>query len=84
MCNHTLKGKEYTQNTWDIEIKWCVGEFFLKVFFFKYWRKKFTAFFFKKIREITTLIFCYLIVNNQLKYAIIYKKIAMRADDDER
>ena len=26
----------------------------------------------------------YLIVNNQLKYAIIYKKIAMRADDDER
>ena len=54
------------------------------MFSFKRRRNKFTAFFFQKIRKITILIFCYLIANNQSKCGIIYKKIALRAGDDER
>ena len=66
------------------EIKWSVSEFYFKVFSFKCWRNKFTAFSFQKIRKITILIFCYLIANDQLKSGIIYKKTEMRAGDDER
>ena len=63
------------QNICNIEIKWCVSEFFFKVFSFKCWRNKSTTFFFQKIRKITTLFSCYLMANNQLKCRIIYKKI---------
>ena len=64
-----LKRKKHTQNICDIEIKWCVSEFFLKVFSLEYFRNNFTDLFFQKIRKITILI-----ANNQLKCGIIYKK----------
>ena len=44
--------------------------FFFKVFSFKCWRSKFTAFFFQKFQKKTILIFCYLIANNQLRCGI--------------
>ena len=68
------------QNICNIEIKWCVSEFFFKVFSFKCWRNKSTTFFFQKIRKITTLFSCYLMANNQLKCRIIYKKIKRDMD----
>ena len=78
------KVKNKRKNICNIEIKWCVSEFYFKFFSFKCWRNKFTALFFQNIQKVTILIFCYFMANNQLKCGIIYKKTAMRLDDDER
>ena len=61
-----------------------VSEFFFKVFSFKYWRNKFTAFFFQNIKKLTILIFSYLKANINWNVVLFMEKIAMRVGDDEQ
>ena len=66
--------------TQDAAIIWVFSEFLFHLFSFACCRIKFL----RSILLIAILIFLSAMTNNQTKYGIIYEKIAMRVDDDER